>query len=265
LARAQVGLGRLVDAHENYSAIIREGVASDAPAPWVKAVADAKAEIGDVEKRLAWMTITVDGPAHPRVTIDGAPIPESSLGVKRPADPGRHEVRSIAAGYYTAKKLITLRDGESVRIAFELEDAPPDAKPKDEEETGKVSVATVVDPPWRKPLTIGALALGGAGLAVGGVAGILAMTKHNELATRCTDGSCSKPDENRLKNFHTVATVSTIGFVAGGVSAAAGVVLLLVRPQTLVQKPSDQGEEKRAAFNWSPYVTGDSVGVQGSF
>jgi len=51
--------------------------------------------------------ITVTGPAHPRVTIDGAPIAEASLGVKRPADPGKHEIRAIAAGYYTAKRRST--------------------------------------------------------------------------------------------------------------------------------------------------------------
>jgi PEGA domain len=213
------------------------------------------------------MTITVDGPAHPRVTIDGAPIPESSLGVKRPADPGRHEIRSVASGYYTAKKIISLRDGESVKIAFELEDAPPDAKPKDEEQTGKVSVANIIDPPWRKPLTIGALAFGGVGLAVGGVTGIMAMTKRNGLVTRCNASSECGPDEKAdFNQFHALATASTIGFVAGGVSAAAGVVLLLVRPQVLVQKPStDQRDTKRAAVRWSPYVTGDSIGVQGSF
>lgn len=33
LARAQLGLGRLVDAHETYSAIVREGVSDEAPQP----------------------------------------------------------------------------------------------------------------------------------------------------------------------------------------------------------------------------------------
>jgi len=266
LARAQVGLGRLVDAHESYSQIIREGVAANAPAPWVKAVDDAKAEIGPLTPRLPWMTITVSGPAHPKVTIDGAPIAEASLDVKRPADPGRHEIRAMANGYYTAKKTISLKEGESVKIAFELEDAPPDAAPKDEEESGKVSVATVVDPPWRKPVTISALALGGAGIVLGGVTGILAMTKHNQLATDCPDGRCGEAYKNDLQNYHTLGTVSTIGFVAGGVFAGAGVVLLLVRPQSLVQQPdSDRSEPVRTGFNWSPFVSVGGAGVEGTF
>jgi PEGA domain len=267
LARAQVGLGKLVDAHETYNQIIREGVAADAPQPWVKALADAKAEIAPISSRLPWVTITVSGPAHPKVTIDGAPIAETSLGVKRPADPGRHEIRALAAGYYTAKKSISLNEGESVNIAFELEDAPPDAAPKDEEETGKVSVATVVDPPWRKPVTITALALGGAGIVLGGVTGILAMTKHNQLATDCPNGRCGLGYKNDLEKYHTLGTVATIGFVAGGVFAGAGVVLLLVKPQSLVQQPdeSNHSAPARTSFNWSPFVSVGGAGVEGTF
>jgi len=274
LARAQVGLGRLVDAHETYSLIIREGVAADAPAPWLKALADAKAEMAPITPRLPWMTITVTGPAHPRVTIDGAPIAEASLGVKRPADPGRHEIRAMAQGYYTAKKTISLKEGESVNIAFELEDAPPDAAPKDEEETGKVSVATVVDPAWRKPVTIGALALGGAGIVLGSVTGILAMTKHNQLATHCPNGKCDDPYKGDIDNYYTLGTVSTIGFVAGGVFAGAGVVLLLVKPQSLVQQPNQADEPNRTGrrtpttrkdFSWSPFVSVGGAGVEGTF
>jgi hypothetical protein len=232
----------------------------------VKALADAKAEIGPITPRLPWLTITVTGPAHPRVTIDGAPIAEASLGVKRPADPGRHEIRAIAAGYYTAKKTVVLKEGETVNVGFELEDAPPDAAPKDEEEAGKVSVATVVDPPWRKPVTIGAFALGGAGLVLGGVTGVLAMSKHNKLASDCPDGVCGPAQKADFDHYHTLGMLSTIGFVAGGVGAGAGVVLLLVRPQTLVQQqPNDHAKAKHGSFAWSAFFGVGSAGVEGTF
>jgi hypothetical protein len=157
-----------------------------------------------------------------------------------------------------------MKEGESVKIAFELEDAPPDAAPKDEEAAGTVSVATVVDPVWRKPVTIGAFALGGAGIVVGSVAGIMAMTKHNKLAADCRDKHCFLEEKNDYNDYHTYGMVSTIGFVAGGVGVGAGVVLLLVKPQSLVQKPSDQGTQK-SAVKWSPFVGVASAGVEGTF
>jgi PEGA domain len=269
LARAQVGLGKLVDAHENYSTIIREGVAADAPAPWQRALADAKAEIGAIPPRLPWVTITVAGPSEPVVTIDGVPIPTASLGVKRPADPGKHEIRASAAGFYTAKKTVTLREGESVNIAFELEEAPPDAAPKPEEEdTNTVVTTEVPDPPWRKPAIIGAFALGGAGLALGAVTGTLALSKRNKLSRECVTGVCGKKQEADLNSYHTFGRLSTIGFIVGGAGAAAGVVLLLVKPQDVVSEAAPSGStaaKSSAGVSWSPFVGIGSAGVEGTF
>src|SRR6267378_5282553 len=45
LARAQVGLGRLVEAQENYNRIIRDGVAPNSPHSWAKALDDANKEV----------------------------------------------------------------------------------------------------------------------------------------------------------------------------------------------------------------------------
>lgn len=265
LARAQVGLGRLVDAHETYNTIVREGVSDEAPQSWIKAVADAKAELAALSPRLSWVIINVSGPAHPRVTIDGAPVPESSLGVKRAADPGRHELRALATGYYTAKKTITVSEGETVNIAFELEDAPPDAAPKNEEEAGTVSVATVKDPPWRKPVTIGAFVVGGAGIALGSITGILAMSKQNQLATDCANRTCGPNEKAALSNYHTLGMVSNIGFVAGGLATAAGVVLLVVKPQILVKQETPPTDAVKSSFHWSPFIGVGSAGVQGTF
>lgn len=262
LARAQLGLGKLVDAHESYSQIIREGVAPDAPASWIQAVADAKAEIASIPPRLPWVTVTVAGPSSPEVTIDGQPIAAASIGVKRPIDPGRHEIRALGAGFYTAKKFVTLQEGQSINVAFELEEAPPDAPPKvAEERSGKV-IVTFAEPAWRKPVMIGAYAVGGAGLALGAVTGILALRKHGQLSTDCTRDICGPPQKPALDNFHTLAQLSTIGFVVAGVGAATGTVLLFMRPQP---QEEDEATAGNVEPSWSPYVGLASVGVGGTF
>lgn len=263
LARAQVGLGKLVDAQETYNTIIREGVAHDAPAPWVKALADAKVELAAIPPRLPWVTITVTGPAQPRVTIDGKPISSASIGVKRPLDPGRHEIRALATGYYTAKRNVTLNEGESLDIAFELEEAPPDAPVKTDDETKGEVVVTFADPAWRKPAMVTSFAVGGAGLVLGAVTGIMALSKHSSLSTDCALGVCGPDHKADLDTYHTLGTLATVGFVVAGVGAAAGTVLLFVRPQ-----PIDEDEGPKvdtARVTWSPFVGLGSAGVEGTF
>src|SRR4051794_32954254 len=61
LARAQVGLGRLVDAQESYNRIIRDGVAANSPHSWTKALDDATKEVAALPPRLPWVTISVLG------------------------------------------------------------------------------------------------------------------------------------------------------------------------------------------------------------
>jgi hypothetical protein len=82
-----------------------------------------------------------------------------------------------------------------------------------------------------------AYAVGGAGvvgLAVGTVAGIVAWRKNASSTDVCpNDGACrdaSARSDNHAA--HDWAVVSTVGFVAGGVLAAAGVVLYLAAPST---------------------------------
>jgi hypothetical protein len=262
LARSQVGLGKLVDAHESYSQIIREGVAPSAPPPWHKALADAKAEIAAIPPRLPWVTITVSGPAAPKVTIDGKPIPVASLGVKRPIDPGRHEVRALADGYYTARKTVTMKEGESLNIAFDLEEAPADAPEVVDDETKSQVVVTFADPAWRKPTMITSFAVGGAGLVLGSVTGILAINKHSKLSSDCADGVCTPAQKADLDSYHTLGLLSNVGFVAAGVGAAVGTVLLLVAPKPI---EDEEGPKDSAHVTWTPFVGLGSAGVEGTF
>jgi hypothetical protein len=239
-------------------------VAPDAPTPWIKAVADAKAEITAIPPRLPWVTITVVGPSVPEVTIDGVPISPASVGVKRPIDPGRHEIRALGAGYYTAKKNVTLREGEAINVAFELEEAPPDAPPKqvaEEERSGNV-VVTFAEPAWRKPTMIGAYALGGAGLVLGSVMGVLALRQHSALSTGCARNVCGPAQRAALDKYHLFGQLSTIGFVVAGVGAAGGTVLLFMRPQP---QEEDDAAKASARTHWSPFVGLGSAGVEGTF
>ena len=105
-----------------------------------------------------------------------------------------------------------------------------------------------------------ALAVGGAGLIVGGVTGGLALSKRSDLDDNpaCNDGKCSSSIQPDIDSFRTMRTVSTVGFVAGGVCAGLGVVLLLT---------SGSSEQKgaRPSPRVGLRVTPNAVSLSGSF
>lgn len=102
VARAKVGLGRLVEAEETYQRILRERLEPDGPAPFVKALEDARVEAAALAPRLAWVTIDVRGARAPSVSVDGEPVANAALGVRRPYDPGSHTVHVSAEGFAPA-------------------------------------------------------------------------------------------------------------------------------------------------------------------
>ena len=258
LARAQVGLGRLVEAQETYNRILREGVEPNAPKAWTKALADANTEVEAISPRLGWVTITVLGPTNPEVVIDSTPVPPASLGTKRPINPGVHKFRVGAEGFVPSEKSVTVSEGQTIAVNLELEQLPAEPAP------AKVAAAPAEEssaPPdsisLRKTLGFVALGVGGAGLIVGSVTGLMAMSKYAKIAEVCPNGTCPWNEDQTaaINNYYTVANVSTAGYIAGGIGVAAGAVLLL----TLPASPDPN------AAQLTPYLGLGGGGVRGTF
>lgn len=254
LARAQVGLGKLVDAYENYNRIIREGVAPDAPPSWARALEAANVEILTIAPRLAWVTISVRGPYDPRVVLDGRPIRKASLGVKRAFDPGRHVVRASGHGYVPQEREFEVSEGETLEVVIELEPAPEAVALEDEEQTTPAQPER--KPGWRKPATIIAFGVGGAGLLAGGIGGALALAKHGELSDACPNDRCPADQQSNVDAYHRFGLVSTVGFVVAGAGGALGLVFLLTEP---TQEPRPQAAGIR------PFVGLGNAGIEGTF
>jgi hypothetical protein len=260
LARAQVGLGKLVEALESYNRIVREGVAPTAPKSWSKAYEAATAEVETVTPRIPWVTITVLGPTSPEVVIDTSPVPAASLGVKRPVNPGIHKVRVSAEGYIPAEKTLNLAEGQTLQVPFELEQvaAPTVAHVPVGSSTVLLNTSGTRSGSAQTTVGIVALSVGGAGLIAGGVTGVLAMLKHNKLDGLCPDKQCpgDRPGTvGTYDNYHTLGHVSEAAFIAGGVGVALGAVLLLTRPRG----------DSISAGQVSPYIGVGNAGVFGTF
>jgi hypothetical protein len=104
---------------------------------------------------------------------------------------------------------------------------------------------------------------------VGAVAGLLAMGKHSDLAgsNHCSGSSCDMTQQSTLDSYHTTATISTVGFIAGGVGVAAGVILLVTQPRGESASPAHPlpGAARSAAIHVVPVVGLGSIGAMGDF
>lgn len=230
LARAQTGLGKLVEAQETYERIIREPLSPNAPPPFAKAVEDARKERADLVPRVAWVTIVVSGAPSPAVTVDDVPAPTAILGVRRACNPGEHWVKATAKGFAPAERTFIVAEGSEQMVTVTMDALPPSAPPP---ATAPTPVAERPDTgmPLQTKLAIGAFGIGAAGLVTGGAAGIWVLTRHASLAGDCPHGVCSASESNAVSTYRTVANLSTAALIAGGVVTVTGLALVLTTPK----------------------------------
>ncbi len=126
-------------------------------------------------------------------------------------------------------------------------EAPPPPAPKTGTPTGKV-------------LGYSALGLGAAGLGTGIVFGVLSKGTRNDLSNVCVANQCPESARSTYSKGTTQATVSTIAFVAGGLFAATGALLLVTSSSS-----ANEARPAPRAGHVHPYVTPNSLGVQGAF
>lgn len=186
--------------------------------------------------------LQIDGPKDiPGLEIrrDSAVIGNSSLGLAIPIDPGEHLVEASAPGYKPWSAKITVggsKDLQKVLIPA-LEKAPEAAVGTPGGPAGPGAAAS--DQP-SAPASIGSSTqktagfvvggLGVVGLVLGGVFGGLASSKASSAksdATLCPNKVCTPAGRDAVNSASGMATISTIGFIGGGVALAAGAVLIL--------------------------------------
>ena len=269
LARAQAGLGKLVAANESLNRILREGVAPDAPKVFAEAVDNARKALAAIGPRLCWVTLTVSGAAghegDVKVLLDGAEVPSAAIGVPRAVDPGRHLAVVTLEGAGRAEATVSVTEGGSQTVLLVL-------KP----EAGHTATTTATagqrpepsNPPPPPPpppastsstrMTLGfaSLGVGGAGLIVGAVTGGLVLGMHGTLVAGCPQGRCPSDLQSKLDSYNHLGLASTVGFIAGGVLAGLGVVLVVTAPKN---------EKPMVGVTVIPTTGGGTFGAVGSF
>lgn len=189
----------------------------------------ARAKATQLASTLAKVTIAApNAPADLKVTRDGKPVLASELGSAIPLDPGSHTVEATAKDRTPFTTTFELQKNGTKIIevvlgpltAPSVASSPPPAR---EEQSS-----------WQAPAAYVVGGVGVAGLILGGVTGLVAKGKNDTANDHCpNDGVCSNDEALRANNqAKDWATVSTVGFIAGGVLLAAGVVLWVTAPKS---------------------------------
>lgn len=286
LARSQAKLGQYVQARESYIKILREQLASDAPAAFVAAKQSAADELPEVEAKIATLTLEVPGvPVESlRISIDEEPVSSAVVGVPYPIDPGDHRVTADAEGYESAATRVGLSAGEARKITLKLTRAaaapaarttppaqrgsrPNDGEPRadaggDEAGGNGMRIAGYVS------LGVGVLGVGlGTLLAVQYVD---AQDAANDTWAQCLAESDEGCDDTALaqetRDLDDEATAkgtqAWISYGVGAAGLATGIALLALSSN---DGGSGGSEEEASRPSVTPYATAHGFGVVGRF
>lgn len=205
IARSARNAGDLKAALSDYQKVIAEVVGSSTPAPWSNAIASAKQELPEVEKKLAEQTA-----AQPSTTATAPSASASAAVYPTASTQGVPTVSPTAGPFHTGGPNST----------------PPTGVPSS---LPTVAPASGIGPwiPGMIGLAAGAVA---AGIGVG--AFVDAKGKADAVLKNCDPNSnnCLPGDAEKAQNAKDMGNVATGALVGAAAFAAAGVVLLIVRP-----------------------------------
>jgi hypothetical protein len=244
-ARASERVGRLVSAYELY----RQALRLERNELWLgdvqeQAQRDAERELQALVPRLAKVTIVVEGAELDAVDvkIDDEPVPTALLGVARFVDPGARNIVGVCRGEIIRRAATIVEGGqERVVLTFTRSEtvAPPSSvaatgKPKDSNVKHDSDRSGDYDPQaGESQRTWGwiGLGVGAAGVLTGAITGAVVASKYSELKDDCPDRTCSEDELTRVDSYRTMRTLSTVGFIVGGVGTAIGLTLVFTSPQ----------------------------------
>jgi hypothetical protein len=233
------GLGTILNLAECYEktgktasawAQYREAIplARAAGSPEREALAQERAKL--LQERLSTLTIrTTGGDAALSVRRDGAPVQPAQLDTPIPVDPGEHLIEATAEGKQPwSKKVEVGANAAKVEVEIPaLEPATDAAVPAKGADVTLDSGTTSSSGSGQRMLGLILGGVGVVGLGAGTYLGISAGSKWDDAKKGCTDFpyECSKVAIDGRESASSMATLSTIGFIAGGALLATGAIL----------------------------------------
>jgi hypothetical protein len=171
------------------------------------------------------------------VTRDGIDVPPATWNVESAADPGKHNFSASAPGRKTWGASVVGSEGG--RYALEVppleEETPgsaPAPRPRVAPATAEAQAQAQTSPGGvQRTIAIAAAGVGVAGLAVGTIFGIEAMSNLGTIHAHCSGTSCDSASAAHTRDdARSNASVSTVAFVVGGILVAGGAALYFTAP-----------------------------------
>lgn len=182
----------------------------------------AKTHLEAVEGQLAHLAIVPREGAPKELTIrrDDIVLGAAVFGQKLPVNPGAHVVTVESPGHAPRTYTFSLKTGESKELVV----APGRLKKPDDSAPQARNI--------RKGLGVAALGVGAAGLGVATATGFMMPAQHRKVEAGCPQETCTPEGAKELSRAKTLLAINTVGWIATGVGAAAGVTLLLTLPKS---------------------------------
>jgi tetratricopeptide (TPR) repeat protein len=185
-----------------------------------------------LQDRLSTLTIRVTAKdAALDVRRDGVPVHGAQLGTPIPVDPGEHTVEATAEGKQPwSTKVDVGADAAKVEVEIPaLQDAADGAgtATTGADVTLDSGTTTTSSGSGQRVLGIALGAAGVVGLGVGTFFGLSASSDWDDAKSNCDDFpyGCNQSALDARESANSNATLSTIGFIAGGALLATGAVL----------------------------------------
>lgn len=219
------------------------------------------------------LTLSEAAPDGLRITRDGKELTTASLGVPLPVDPGRHILTTRVGDAEEVEQRIVLARAERVTLELRIKLPEPQPAPARTPEAPAPQAppppvviappaSPAVDPHPRRPTidtvavtvpapgmsgrdfaAIFALGVGSAGLALGGISGLIVAQKKAVVLENCVGTVCNAEGKAAADSAVLPAMVSNIGFGVGAAGVGLGLMLLLAdvpRSTTTVEKKRAQ-------------------------
>jgi hypothetical protein len=205
MARSKRALGALLDARSLYEKVAAEELPADASAKWISARDDGRTELSALVRTIPRLRVELpDAPSGTTLEVDGA---QQNPSADLELDPGAHTVRATTPGRVQTARTVRLEEGPKptvVALRFG--------------KSGSLVPGGVV------------LGIGAASLGAGAVTGAYALALAGQVKDGCVGTQCLAADKGKADSADKLGRASTGLLIAGGVVAAVGVTLLVVRP-----------------------------------